>query len=539
MNRLGTRSMRFAAGLLALILAAWSVHAYTSWARSRERLLALLTQFGTGGREPAVVSDVEREPDPIRARLLVARALLADELDRRWLADLDGPARERAQAQSLDKLGAADALAREVLAAKPASWQARMIVAGSTYLQMSRTGDPDRWRERARWEQPLLDATSMATSQAEPRRILAAAYLNDWSLMSPRERQSAREVLREAFRDRDTLEQLLPAWLRRADSLDQAFELIPDDLPSWQFVEGHFRIRQDWERVCDARTRALGILDQYLDKTISTAESRLTGRDPRGARTFALVALVSTPAGPLHAAILERVLAVLPAGPIPERYQLRTKEWLAWTRRECLLGNCPLPRAVAQRLRTLSHYETSADRAWTAELAGDVYTAEALERSALIPKTPEWTPYLLLKARRLALEDRPAEAAVTMTLIDADWADRAETRAVSALVRQGLGTSRDGQLLDWRSPTTIVRGESSLTEFYWQEPPEKIRLRFGSVAANGAAVELFWSDRFSGCYGIGSRATLTVPGPASGGFQLLEVRPVTGTRAGLAAIEIL
>lgn len=530
---------RILAGLAALVLAAISVYSYGFWSRSRSRLTALLLEVGTGVREPGVLADVRREPDPLRARLLVARALLADELDRRWLADLEGTERESAEALSLRKLELADSLAREVLAERPASWQSRMILAGSTYLRMSRLGDPNRWRERSQWEQPLRDAMAMATSQVEPRRILAAAYLNDWSLMTESERKSARDVLRVAFRDRATLEQLMPTWLRRADSLDQALDLIPADTSSWQHVEQYFRVRQDWERVCEARVRSLAILPDHLENILGDAERRLAGGDPREARSRALRALADTPVGPDHLEMLDRLLRTLPAGPISPGFQQHTRAWLVWAGRECLLSRCPLPKAAVQRLRTLSQYETSADNAWAAELAGDIYAAESHERNALVPNAANWTPYLLLKAKRMAAAGQPEEAATLLAMIHPDWAERAATRAVRAQIREDLGASMQGERDDWQSRAILVSGETSFREYFWQEPPQKIRLRFGSVATNGAAVQILWSGRLGGCHSVDSGAIITLAPPQTVGFHILEVRPLAGSRAGPTEIEVI
>ncbi len=529
MGALRTRSRSLAA-VAALALATASAYSYTSWARSREELTTLLLTVGTGDREAAVVADVRREPDPVRARLLVARALLADELDRRWLNELEGSKREIAEALSLRKLGLAEAFAREVLEDRPASWQSRMILAGATYLKMSRLGVPGRWTERSRWEQPLRDAMAMATSQVEPRRILAAAYLNEWSLMTSSERESARDVLRVAFRDRATLEQLLPTWLRRAGSLESALGLIPADTTSWQRVEQYFGARQDWERVCKARERGLAILPEHLDNILTDAERRLAGGDLRGARSLALRGLTEMPVGPDYLDTLGRLLEALPPGPIAPRFQKNTKAWLAWARRECLLWECAIEKPTIKRLRALSQYETSADRVWVAELAGDTYAAESNERQSFIANDVDWTPYLLLKAKRLADSGRPEQGAAVVALVHPDWIDRAATRAVLSRIRADLGAPPLNDPDDWRSREIDVGGSWS-REYFWDQPPKKLRLRFGSVAPSGAAVEILWSSRLTGCHSLDSGAVITLEAPQTPGFHVLEVRPLLGTRA--------
>lgn len=534
---MGSLAKRLVGVTLALTLAWVSVASYDSWRRTRDQLIELLSELGTGAREPGVVSDVRREPDPMRARLLVGRALLADELDRRWLAELSEAEREATEALSLRKLETAASLAREALAVQPASWQARMILAGSTYLEMSRRGDPRRWKERSRWEEPLRNAMAMATSQIEPRRILAAAYLNDWSLMTAQERESARDVLRVAFRDRRTLEQLLPAWLVRASTLDEALDLMPADLRSWQLVQQHFRVRRDWERVCVAQTRSLEILPYALENVLNDAQKRLAGGDVRTARRLALHALAQLPVGPVYTNLLERTLRTLPPGPIEDLYQQRTKEWLAWARRECLLSSCPLPRNVIDRLRSLSQYDSSADRAWVAELAGDLYSAETHERDFLIPDSPDWAPYLLLKAQRLANSGQAAQALTWLAMVSTDWSERAVTKAVETLVRKELGVVSRDRPGDWQSPRILHRGNVAFREYFWVEPPERVRLRFGGVVAEGAGVEVLWSDRREGCYKVGSGAVVTIDAPLEGGFHVLETRPLSGSKARLSGVE--
>lgn len=536
---MGSRAQRLLAGALALSLAALSAASYLSWRRERERLLEMLDELGTGVREPGVVSDLRREPDELNARLRAARALLADELDRSWMNELDDVERERARALSQRKLDSALAISREILRSQPASWQARMILAGATYLEMSRRRDPRRWTERARWEEPLRDAMAMATSQVEPRRILAAAYLNDWSLMTSQERAAGRRVLRVAFRDRATLEQLLETWLRRAETLDQALDLIPADVMSWELVEEHFRNRGDWERACEAHERKLEILPDSLDATLRRAEKRLAGGQPREARYFALQALAATPVGPAYVATLERVLRALPPGPIHPRHQQWTKSWLTWARRECLLRDCLLPTEVVRRLRALSQHETSADRAWVAELAGDTYSAEAHEQDAFVPNAPEWTAYLLLKAKRLAGTGQPGAAAALLAQLPREAAERATTKAVEWLVASRLALASGRAPSAWESPPVAGPLGATVKEYFWEEPPERLRLRFAGVGPAGAAVELLWSDRFEECREVNSGSVVTLAAPPVAGFQILETRPLRGGRAHLLDARVV
>ncbi len=531
---------RLAAAVLALALATVSLFSYNSWSRSRERLTDLLEALGTGAREPGVLIDVRREPDILRARLMVARALLADELDRRWLAELPAEQRDQAEALSRQKLAVARSMAVEALERRPASWQARMILAGATYLIESRRGDPRRWSNRASWEAPLISAMQRAPSQAEPARILGAAYLNEWSLMTPEEKQFAVEVLRKAFQDRSTLEQLLAAWLGRADSLEQAFELIPADTISWKRVENHFIARNDWQRVCQARLRGRAILTDYFDDLLDQAATRLAGGDLRVARYHCVQVLESVPVGPEHARTLIRTLETLPPGPIPPGPRRRARLWLEWAHRECLLNTCPLPEATVRRLQTLGQFRASSDAAWLAELAGNVGSANYYARTALVPRTEEWTPYLLQKANRLVAEGKPGEAEETLSLIHPDWAERAVARSVRRRIRQSQQPAKTKQELDdWQSESISQERRVWFREYFWQKPPDKVRLGFGYVDPAGAAVEISWSSRLQGCRAVDPGARLSIEAPDSGGFHTVEIEPIAGRRARPTAIELI
>jgi hypothetical protein len=291
--------------------------------------------------------------------------------------------------------------------------------------------------------------------------------------------------------------------------------------------------------VCEAHQRGLAILPEYLDQKLADAEKRLAGGDLRVARHLALQALAETPVEPDYSQTLERILRALPPGPIHTRDQLRTKAWLVWARRECLLSGCPLPRAVIQRLRALSQYETSADRAWVAELAGDTYAAESHERDALVPNAPEWTHYLLLKARRLATSGRAAEAAAHLALIDRDADKHAPHQAVHALVERNLGLSSTRLRAPWHGARNPRGGDAFIEEFFWLDPPEKIRLHFGPVTPGGAAVQILWSSQLKGCHPVESGSILTLDAPRSRGFQILEARPLPGARIELADVQVV
>src|SRR5258706_7224974 len=87
-------------------------------------LVAAARAAGTLERQPQLERALRREIDPERSRLLLAQALLSDELDRRWTGGLSPLARAAAATSGLVRLEHAAALGRTVLARRPAVWRA-------------------------------------------------------------------------------------------------------------------------------------------------------------------------------------------------------------------------------------------------------------------------------------------------------------------------------------------------------------------------------------------------------------------------------
>ncbi|HEX9671664.1 MAG TPA: hypothetical protein VGC93_19500, partial [Thermoanaerobaculia bacterium] len=199
MPRLPARALLAAIALLAapLPLVPWR-----EWRAAQERLAGVLRASG-GDLPPRVAADVRREPDPHRAAAVAATALLAAELNPRTAAGPGGAERQ----------AAARALAARVLAARPAAWDAATVLGASTYLTWARGRDPRLLTSYASWEEPLLAALARGPGKREPRRFLAAAYLELWPALAPEKRAFAHRLLARAFRDHETFRALIGPWL--------------------------------------------------------------------------------------------------------------------------------------------------------------------------------------------------------------------------------------------------------------------------------------------------------------------------------------
>ncbi len=77
------RTHRFGATALAIVLALWIVYDYHRWRSDIDRLDLIMEETGLAERHSEIVGEVRREPDPELARLRLAQALFASELDLR------------------------------------------------------------------------------------------------------------------------------------------------------------------------------------------------------------------------------------------------------------------------------------------------------------------------------------------------------------------------------------------------------------------------------------------------------------------------
>ncbi|HXT21694.1 MAG TPA: hypothetical protein VN923_13160, partial [Thermoanaerobaculia bacterium] len=137
--------------------------------------------------------------------------LVNDSFDVRSLAALP-PAEAAAEAgRSEERLRLAASISARTLRERPASWESAMTLGGARLLADWRGGDASLYERPQRWRSPLEHAQRLAPGSPEPRRLLVTGYLATWQALSAAEREAGRRLVREAFRDRDTLNRLLPA----------------------------------------------------------------------------------------------------------------------------------------------------------------------------------------------------------------------------------------------------------------------------------------------------------------------------------------
>lgn len=509
---------------------------YSAWRRHRAELQSRIAATDLVSRVPSLGHDVRYAVASSEADLAVARALVHDLLDLSQVAANDLPA---TVAERLERLPEARELARRTLERRPASWEAPMLLGAATYLEWSARQDRRLIERAADWEAPLRVAVARAPGAAEPRRFLAAAYLEVWPFLGPERRQAAREVIAATFRDDDDgYRQLLPVWIAAARDAEEVFSLLPPRPEAWRELAAAYATRHDWSRFVAAWEGYLDTLEVDLGERLEEAERRLRFGDLYYGRGFLLRVIVDAPPSRRFAPFVERALAQYPPGLHSVSATAGLAAWLDWALDLALVGHSPLdPRVVGRLAGAAGELETP-QAALAALLAGEIAQAESLARQSDLLAGVAWRPYHLAKAQWHLERDEAAAAAATLDTIDrqrregplywllrervarnlGDLPDVGDARAALATLR-----SQEWPSLAWR-----WRGGRFVAELLPSAPAEGLELDINELPPGGAVIEVVWDGAAVARLPVVRKGPLRLSLPVTEGLHLLEVRPLAG-----------
>ena len=391
-----------------LALAALGALQYRADSQLRSEVLDLAREQGFEESRPYVLERLRREADPVQARLRLARAILAQELDPRTRArrradggaPTDGPG-EADVPESSRRLALAGALGEEAERQLRQSWEAPMIQGATTYLQWSLTRDPRLFRESEAWEEPLLTSLERAPHHPEPTRFLAAAYLELWPTLAPAKRQQAVPVVASALAQRANIGLLLDLWLERAENRSLAFSVLPDYPEVWRMTRDHYAGAREWRSFLAAQERWREVSFAQAEVELEEARKRAALGDLRAARGLYLGTASRLPAEGRSDPLVSRSLVEAPAGPATQLFAQGLQPHLDRALDLFLLGETSLEPEALRRLALLVEPPAPPRAALMALAAGDLIRGEEIERAAFQPGEAAWSPYLVAKSRLL------------------------------------------------------------------------------------------------------------------------------------------
>jgi len=530
--------LRIALVALPLFALLWAATNGTQVQRQKEQLLELDSVEST-----VVGADLQRridsEIDPAVAALVIARSAVAAYLDpERRLAAAAGATQE----STLDALRAAQLLSSQTLAERPTNWQASMLLGATTYLIRLRERDTRLFSRAQEWEAPLEAAHTLAPGQIEPRRFLAAAYLDTWPALSPQKRETAREIVRSVLRDRESFRLLIAAWMRVSQESsfeeDNSFGLIPEEPWAWSYLLESLASLRDWERYSIARDRWHAALSKSLEATVLEARERLQGGDIEGARTLLTSVVSQTPLGTEYAELFGRALSQLPPGPVARIAERRLRNWFDWSLTQCQVIDCPLQPQILARLGGAVRDALPHEAALAALAAGDRSEAEAIERRNRVVLEEAWADYLLFKAARLLDANDPAGATTTLAAVHRSRRMSERFHRVAARL-QAIGSEAgdrtdaeiSGTTQTFWAPSAWEESAVGLSlEVATDRPARGIELTIPASSSSGGAVDVRWNGERLGTFVAGGKTSVEIGVDVRPGLHLLEISPIIGAR---------
>ena len=505
------------------------------WEEMQRDLRATAVAAGLSGETlTRTESAMRREADPANARLALAGALLDRELLNR---DPTSPA-------SFERLRTARDLARWALAGQPSNYEAAMIVGATTSLERSRARDTRLFSLATQWERPLNVAMALAPGAEAPRRLLAAAYLEGWAVLSPAKKTVAEGLLREAFRDPSTFERLYAAWVEIAGSLERAATLLPDEPRSWRrLAETAFAKR--------AFLESIALTERHRRSLAAKLEADLARTEAADGEI-----LTTAPVDAAFAPLVERALGRRPPGAASQREANAAQVWFEWATPLCLTGACPFSGNSMARLASLAGALLAPEQiAFAALAAGDEAKADLLERRSESLWSEIWAPYFTLKAKRLVESGNLAGARAALQQAHRAFRVRSVWRA---LAEQTSVVANDGGATGKAAPTLSdatfaaalmpAARESWEASDWWFDrgatrldlvparAAEALVLELAQPPAEGALLEVYWDGaRLMPVWVPPGVTTVRVapPAPTTGSavtreLHLLEARALFG-----------
>ncbi|MEO8198025.1 MAG: hypothetical protein ABI689_15010 [Thermoanaerobaculia bacterium] len=520
-------SWRLAATLLVAALAGLALTHHRGWLAEQRALAAQASAQGLAGPELAdVTARMRREGDPTAARLALAARLF----------DLEIANTQPGTPASAERLLATRELARAALRAEPASWQAAMLLGATVSLERSRNRDPRIYSLARDWERPLLVAGELAPAEKQPRRLLAAAYLEVWPALTPEKRKKVEELLREAFLEPQTFERLFVPWVAIAGSLERAATLLPDQPLTWKRLAATALERGSWSEYDALTARHRASLRATLERDLARAATAASGsgselmRMQEARRSYSAV-LAAAPVDAEFAPLVETALGLLPPGPAAEAQVRAAAAWLEWALPLCLVRDCPFAEGAMSRLASLAGSTLAGgEAAFAALAAGDRARADLLERRSDELWSEPWAPFLTFKARQLAAHKEIAAARAALLTVHRAFRVRLAWRTLAerigaAGVNPGPALARESwEAADW----WFDKGASRL-DLLPSRRAAALTLEFAEPARAAALLEVQWDGRVLPPLAVAAgAAAVRLPLAVADEPHLLEIRVRAG-----------
>ncbi len=529
MSRDTDHSLYWRVGIVAIAVALLTA-SIASAIRTRSEqaeLGRLLQETGLAKRRPELVQRVRYEPDTTWARMVIARAIVAEAVDPRPFQGLTTREASEAAAGTRKRLRLAHEMASEIIAQRPVSWQAWMLKGASHYVLLTLEGSLDVFDDRASWETPLRRAMTLAPGKNEPQRFLSAAMLEIWPGLSEADQGEAKRIFAKAFEHEQTFSQLVNVWLQNAEDLEEAFEPIPNSASSWSRTQNWYRGQRNWPAFCETRERWWTCLDLEVPLLVDLGEAQLRGGDVSRARGSFATAVGASRPDLRFCDDFSRAIAQSPAGTARFMEHGTAQDWLDWALEGFVRGEELLPKGVVNRLASARSEQHVPTQALALLAAGRVAEAETIERRREDLNTEPWARYGLAKARIMRAKGDLEAARTSLNKVHPSWS----SNPVWIDLQQSLNGRTNGSRRDkWRGTEWRWSGATATLDLDPKTPAESIQIALHQVADYGAVVELELGYRVAWTGEVEPESQIEISNLPSSGPWLLRFRTLTGGR---------
>ena len=525
-----------AAVCLLLALASWRL------LERRESGQEEILDFAMRSATAVPREDLDRflapESDLTRARLRVARGVLEEQLDLRWIGSLPEVERPQAMLDSLQLLLDSRDQAARVLAERPASWEAMLILGATRYVHTLRNSPMRLVSEMEGWELPLLEARSMGPGAGQASRYIAMGYLDVWLSLSREKKDETLPVLRQAMTDLTTFDRLIDTWMRLVHDRRTALSVVPDQPAQWQRLQSIFEARKDWRGYVEARDRWREAYLADTHRQLDEAAERVRGGDvERASHRYRMIVGRLRPSA-IQLELLDRVLREAPPGALTSMSGQSLGLWLEWCLELCFLGHCPLEEGLLSRLTVNSGPLQAPRRAFADFVAGDGPKARRAEARSIEAWSEEWGRFQILNAKDLVEAGALERAHDALLRVSAQWQETVPYwQAKARLAEAGsdvASASLAARQLDARSRSRWqAEAWSSPGRHQWHLPlfpsvaGTELVVAIDEAAEQGAVVELEWDGRHLSTVVVGPRTEFRVPLEVTSEIHRLSLRQLS------------
>jgi len=442
-----------------------------------------------------------------------------DDVRQAWIAVRENADRELADAREL---------CLEGLGLRPACGDHYFGIGATTFVAWQRRGDPRMTQLRRKWFEPLRVAAELEPGADDVASFRAEAELESWRGGG----SYARTIFRRAFENPAVFAEIFPIYTAAVGGWKHSRPDVPGGLAQQRAALDFVAGEGDVDAYFDQAARVDRVASEEAKRLAETMEKARESRRDEAAGEAAAELIASIPLGTASSPGFVRALECWPEG--------RLESWERSRRRQVVdffldgRENDLTPGAIERTLSTMTGFPPFV-AARLDLLAGDLVSAERIERDSQATGGYDWWPYRLEKARILLRSGSAVDAGAVLAGLDPSLAQTFDTRLLEAEIE-----NREGKRIDppagkgeyaaqeWGIPSGASVPPGRTATLFVERPDGKLEAEVALSSETPAAIALGWDGDVSLRARAQGSVTVTLPVPPRRGRTRLELTTLLG-----------